>query len=315
VRRSSEVPPDSLPTSEVATTAEAHAVMGVAEPAVAAIEAVYYTDPLCPWSWALEPEWRRVRFAYGDRLRWRYVMGGMIADWRSYHDALNAVHNPGQMGLQCYQARQLTGVPLDERIWHDDPPESSYPACLAVKAAERQGARAGEAYLRRVREAVMLGRRNVAHGQVLMALARELADDPRDVVPFDLARFREDLLAPDITRDLENDLRQVAYQKISRFPTLVLCVEGKPRIALAGYRPYAVLRRALEQLAPEVTPHRDERDLVGYLSYWMRATGQEVAEALGVDRPAAQRWLDDAVAAGMLAREESLPDGYRIAGA
>jgi predicted DsbA family dithiol-disulfide isomerase len=216
------------------------------------------------------------------------------------------------MGLQCYQVRQLTGMPLDEQVWRDDPPSSSYPACLAVKAAERQSPGAGEAYLRRVREAVMLRRRNVARGEVLMELAQDVAGDPSLGFVFDAERFVDDLLGSEVKEAFHDDLRQVAYRNISRFPTLVLRVEGKLGIALAGYRPYEVIRRALVELIPDVGPRHREWELIDYLSHWKRATGHEVAEALGIDRQAALRLLDDAVATGAITREESLPDGYRI---
>jgi predicted DsbA family dithiol-disulfide isomerase len=301
----------SHPVSGTTGTAPRRGDDGDAPPGARLLEVTYYTDPLCPWSWALEPQCRRLRLGYGGRLGWRHVMGGMIVDWRTYHDPLNAVHNPAQMGLQCYQVRQLTGMPLDGQIWHDDPPASSYPACLAVKAAERQGPGAGEAYLRRAREAVMLGRRNVARAEVLMELAEELANDPPPRVAFDVERFRDDLLGPDVTNAFHEDLRQVRFRAIGRFPTLVLSAEGQPEIALAGYRPYEVIVKALARLAPDAPPPHPCGDVVAYVTYWGRATGHEVAEALAVDRPAALRALDDAVAAGELSRDESLPEGYR----
>ena len=194
----------------------------------ALVEVTYYTDPLCPWSWVLEPQCNRLRFTFGDQLAWRHVLGGMIPDWKSYHDPLNEVHNPAQMAQQCYCAQQQTGMPLDERVWRADPPASSYPACLAVKAAERQGREAGEAYLRRVREAVMLGRRNVARGEVLMDLAEELAGDRSYRFRFDQERFREDLLGPEALEALQRDLSQVKSENIVRFPTLILRAPGAP---------------------------------------------------------------------------------------
>src|SRR4051812_21150284 len=86
------------------------------------LEVTCYTDPLCPWSWAMEPQWRRFRSEYGVQLDWRNVMGGMIADWPSYNDALNSIHNPAQMAAHWYHIRQLTGAPFDETLWSDDPP-------------------------------------------------------------------------------------------------------------------------------------------------------------------------------------------------
>ena len=59
-----------------------------------AVDVIYYTDPLCSWSWAFEPVWRRLRYELGDQLAWRYRMGGMIPDWRHYADPLNDVASP-----------------------------------------------------------------------------------------------------------------------------------------------------------------------------------------------------------------------------
>jgi predicted DsbA family dithiol-disulfide isomerase len=279
-------------------------------PAPRRLEVVYYTDPLCAWSWAIEPQWRRLRFEYDEGIAWRYVMGGMVADWGSYQDTLNSVYNPAQMALQWYQVRQLTGTRLDERIWREDPPSSSYPACLAVKAAERQGPAAGEDCLRRLREAVMIGRRNVARGEALVEAAEGLAADPPRGVAFDVDRFREDILGAEVRNAFHEDLREVRYRDIGRFPTLVLRAEGDRAIALAGYRTYEIIREALTRLAPDLRPRRREPDAVAYVSYWGRAAGREVAQAFGIEHEAAARTLDEAVAAGVLARGES-SDDYR----
>ena len=67
-------------------------------PGAPPIEIVYYTDPLCCWSWAFEPHWRRLREEFGGALDWRYRMAAMIADWNSYNDPLNSVNRPVQMG-------------------------------------------------------------------------------------------------------------------------------------------------------------------------------------------------------------------------
>ena len=51
----------------------------------------YYTDPACPWSWAIEPAVRRLEVEFGDGVRFTYLMGGLarefgaperqVADW------------------------------------------------------------------------------------------------------------------------------------------------------------------------------------------------------------------------------------------
>ena len=83
------------------------------------------------------------------------------------------------------------GPSIADRIWVEDPPASSYPACIAVRAAELQSLEAGDLYLRRVREALMAQGRNVARRQVLLAVAAELVRDRPEALS--LTRFEHDL--------------------------------------------------------------------------------------------------------------------------
>jgi len=214
------------------------------------VEALYFTDPLCSWSWALEPERRRLETEFGEAIHWRTVMGGMISDWLSYSDPLNAVSRAAQMGPQWLHVKSITGVELDERIWAEDPPGSSYPACLAVKAAELQGKAAGACFLDRARHAVMLERRNIARTEVLLELADELAS--AGTVPFAAELFRSDLDSEVAREAFRDDLKETRYQEVGRFPTLILHAKGGRGILLAGYRPYDVLRSALLHVAPQL---------------------------------------------------------------
>lgn len=221
---------------------------------VPVVEIRYYTDPLCAWCWAFEPVWDRLLCEFGDQLGARLVLGGMIADWRTYGDPLNAVQRPSQMGPQWYQVRQQTGIPIDERIWQEDPPASSFPACLAVKAAEQQGQDVGALYLRRLREAVMLGRRNIARAEVLVDVAEELAGSLSGGIGLDVSQFCRDLESPAVAEAFRADLQEVRLGAIGRFPTLVLHRVGGPAVIVVGYRPYDVLLKALERVAPDLRP-------------------------------------------------------------
>jgi len=221
-------------------------------PAAAPIAIVNYTDPLCCWSWAFEPHWRRLRDAFRGALACRYRMAGMIADWDSYNDPLNTVSRPVQMGPIWRQAQHLSGVPVDDRIWVLDPPASSYPACLAVKAAELQSADAADLYLGRLREAVMAQRRNIARREVLLEVADEAAAAAPDRL--DAARLRHDLDAAPPRDALREDIKEARYRGIGRFPTLTLRRAGGAGVMIVGYRPYEVLLAAIARIAPDLTP-------------------------------------------------------------
>lgn len=238
-----------------------------------------YTDPLCVWSWASEGPWRRLRYEFAGQIAWRSVMAGLIPSWEQFDDPLNAVSHPAQMGPLWLQARHMTGAPVAERIWALDPPASSYPACIAVKAAETQGAAAGEAYLRRAREAAMLEGRNIGRREVLLALADELGD--RGLL--DPARFGEALGGPAALEAFREDLRDVRYRDLGRFPTLIMRREDGPALLLVGYRPYPALRAALAHLAPELRPGRAAADARAYAAHWGGVTDYEIAVALAND--------------------------------
>lgn len=272
------------------------------------VEVTYYTDPLCSWSWAFEPQWRRLRYEFGPQLTWRYRLAGMIPDWNTFSDPLNSVSRPLHLGPQWFQVQQISGMPIDDRIWIDDPPASSYPACIAVKAAEFQGPAAGERYLRRVREAVMLERRNVARWNVLLALADELAVDTGAVGVIDRARFGHDLASEAAREAFRNDLKDARYRDIGRFPTLMLRRMDGPGIILTGYRPYQALLDAVIQIAPRLERLRIAQDSIAYAAAWDSVLSREVAEALDLEADAATAALDAAASDGLLVRERVRPD-------
>lgn len=213
---------------------------------------VYFTDPLCVWSWAFEPVWRRLLHTHAGRIRWRYAMGGMIPSWRDFRDPLNDVERPFHMGALCRQASQIGGVPIADRIWAEDPPASSYPSCVAVKAAELQSLEAGDLYLRRVREALMAEGRNVARRQVLLDVAAEVAAEHPEALS--VARFEHDLESPAALEAFRADLNAARSTGIGRFPTLTLRAPGGEARMIVGFRPYDALLVAVEHVAPSLAP-------------------------------------------------------------
>ncbi|WP_460964302.1 DsbA family oxidoreductase [Spirosoma litoris] len=238
----------------------------------------YYTDPLCCWSWAFEPQWRRLRFEFADQIRWRYRMGGLIPNWQHFHDPFYAVDKPLQMGPVWMEARIRTGQPIQDRIWLDNPPASSYPACMAVKCAQLQSAQAAEYYLRRLREAVMLEGRNIAQHTVLVDLAWELTQLHPSI--FNAQLFEEHIATGAGQDSFRDDIQQVRFQRINRFPTLIIQGATGQKVMLVGYRPYDVLLEAIRQVAPDCHPIQKSTDRETYMNYWRQLTNRELDEAL-----------------------------------
>ena len=238
----------------------------------------YYTDPLCCWSWAFEPQWRRLRYEFGDRLQWHYHMGGLLPSWSSFSDPLYSVSRPLQMGAVWMEASQTTGQPIHNRIWGDDPPASSYPACIAVKCAGLQSAEAEEAYLRSLREAVMLHGKNIAKEDVLFEEAKMLADHHPGLI--DAEQVQQDYHNGKGQQAFREDLQKTRFGNISRFPSLIFKREGHRAIIIVGYRPYDVLLDGLRQMVPDLKSEKQAVSAEEYTRHWNSVTEREVQEAL-----------------------------------
>ncbi|WP_317246729.1 DsbA family protein [Pontibacter sp. E15-1] len=240
---------------------------------------VFYTDPLCCWSWAFEPQWRKLRYTYSGKVKWRYIMGGLLPNWETFNDPMNAISRPLQMGPLWLEAKYRSGMPINDRIWYENPPASSYPACIAVKAAGLQSAVAAEEYLRQVREAVMLHGKDISKWEVLRQVGHELSE--RSPGLLDSEQLHADMASPAARKAFEQDLQQVRLHGITRFPALTMRREGQDAgIMMVGYRPYAALEQALKQIAPDLEPIQHSTDELEHRRYWGSTTQREIEEAM-----------------------------------
>lgn len=242
------------------------------------LEITYFTDPLCCWSWGFEPQLRRLRYGFAGRIAWRTCLVGMIADWDSFSDPLNDIHRPVQMGPLWVQAATVTGMPSKPDVWVGDPPSSSWPSCLAVRAAGLQSPQAADLYLRLVRRAAMAEGRNVAREDVLLHLARELGARCPEL--FDADRLARELASPAARAALEDDVRETRFRRVGRFPCLRLRRPGADPAWLLGWRPVKPLLDALYEFAPAIGRERRPSSPAAYEAYWGEVTARETAVAI-----------------------------------
>lgn len=113
---------------------------------------------------------------FGDSLSWSWVMVGLSreipADTRG-------------LALHWLGVADRSGMPIDPLLWKESPIRSTYPACMAVKAAAEQGEDAATRYLRVLREGLMCRRRKLDTTEALVEAAR--------FAGLDVERLRVDL--------------------------------------------------------------------------------------------------------------------------
>lgn len=157
---------------------------------------------------------------FGADLAITYVMGGLA---REFGD-------PRGMIVPWLDVSERSGMPVDPRLWDEAPLTSSYPACMAVKAAAEQGPEATDRYLRALREGLMCFRRKLDNADALIAAAREAG--------LDASRFRSSLESHAIVEAFGADLEETRRHDL---PLPFLRFDSVTVVASA---PYEELRAA-----------------------------------------------------------------------
>jgi putative protein-disulfide isomerase len=152
----------------------------------------YYTDPACSASWAAEPALRRLQLEFGDEVRITYVMGGLSRQYEG---------DQSRLVIEWLDAAERSGMPVDPRAWNTPGAiGSTFPACMAFKAAAEQGPEAAERYLRALREGIMCRRRKLDGLEALVEEARSAG--------LDVERFRVDAGSHAIVEAFGADLEE-----------------------------------------------------------------------------------------------------------
>jgi putative protein-disulfide isomerase len=293
-RKQQEMTPESATASTVTTTCDVtgcrtsldvgHGAGAVGWSAAKA-ELLYVTDPLCSGCWALEPAWRRLLYRYGEQLSVSHVYGGLLPGWDGFSDRNNAIAAAADVAPHWDAVSRASGQPIDSRVWLSDPPASSYPASIAAAAVRLVAPEQEGRYLRRLRELVFLERRNIARPEVLRAALAAIEIDRHGWQAMLDGGAAERVFAAD--RALARRLG------VRLFPTVLIeGAAGRPGVVTEGsLSPQALERAVLEAVATPLAPSPESESAAAVLDAYETATSAELAAALGLAVPAAERVL------------------------
>lgn len=227
------------------------------------IEVTEYTDPACSWAWGSEPKFRLLRWRYGDRLSWRRVMGGLVPNRAGREPGFDPVASAPATASYWSKVSDETGMPYPVELRHA--PVSSEEACLAVKAAERQGEAQASKLLRRLREACFVFCDPADSVERILLLATGIDGLVVEGVRQDLddtevqRRYQEDweeTRSPNqYVLTLKEDQPGAGMAKYQDgrwrfvFPTLVFNGPGG-EATVPGWKPYARYLEAMEKAEP-----------------------------------------------------------------
>jgi Thioredoxin len=240
---------------------------------------------------------------FGADLSFTYVMGGLARDYEAGYADAEAGISPDRvyetMLLHWLERAERSRMPIDPRLWSEGPIRSTYPACMAVKAAAEQGPEATERYLRALREGLLCFRRKLDAPEALVEEARSAR--------LDVPRFRIDSQSNAIVEAFGADLDEIRTPpEEARALGGVKEAQGGERLVLPSIRfdgengaarwvfgeaPYEALRDAA--LAAGARPHESgwPEPLAALRRFGRMATAElEAVCDLPGERVAAELW-------------------------
>jgi putative protein-disulfide isomerase len=259
----------------------------------AVVEIIEYTDPYCTWCWGSEPVLRKLEYVYGELLVVGYRMGGLVRDISEFYDPLNDIGGERwyiQVAAHWEDASKRHGMPVDSSVFYEikDSFTSTYPANIAVKAAELQDRELAKKYLRRLREGAAAERLHIHLLEVQAQLAHE--------VGLDAERLMADISSGRAGAEFLKDLKECRSMGITGFPTFLVTNLRNGRSALIhGYRRYSYFEGLLEELAGDMLRERkvtrDDETILDFIARYDRVATQEVATLLDIDKSKALELL------------------------
>ncbi len=242
------------------------------------IEVIEFTDPVCTWCWGSEPILRKLETRYGDQLKVKFVMGGLVKDIREFYDSFNDIggdpeRSNKQIVRHWLEASKMHGMPVKSEgfslVSNDYP--SSYPQNIAYKAAQMESEEKANRFLRRMREATAAEAKQTNRKEVLIGLASE--------VGLDVVKFIERLSNGSAEAAFEDDLNTARRYGAKGFPTfLVRYIEKE--VLLRGYQSFDAFKSVIKTMAgdtiKEVIPDKSEKNVLGFIRKYGRVTPVEI---------------------------------------
>ena len=206
------------------------------------IEMYYATDPLCSFCWAFEPTLRKFRYQYASYFNNdTTVMGGMIEKWEKFGgDSSNGIQSAADVAKHWREIGDFSRMVIDGRVWLDEPIDSSFPSSQAFQIVRRDYPEQAQAFLRKLRETVMVWNQDISKREVLAGILEEMGLDHEKILN-DADSFEGRSL-------LNSDLGLARALTATGFPTLVLVNEQNQGVKVVGAQPYEALESALKQI-------------------------------------------------------------------
>ncbi|PYZ97732.1 dithiol-disulfide isomerase [Alteribacter lacisalsi] len=236
------------------------------------LELYMFIDPLCPECWALEPIMKKLQMEYSNYFKLRTLLGDQTRRMHACPDRKKAGRAQRQMAQACDETATRTGMPCDGDVWIEQPISMPYAASVAVKAAELQGGATGTKFLRILREALFVHKKNIADEDVLLECARKIKG-------LDMCEFQHDLHSDNAEKALGADACTTKEMDVKTLPTLVFFNDDvdEPGLSVPGLYDYEVYVGILKEMLGFEPKKCPPVSIEKFLKFYTLCASKEIA--------------------------------------
>ncbi len=263
------------------------------------VDITEFTDPACPFAFSAEPHRWRLRWLFGDQLRWRERMV-VLAEGREHYAEEGLT--PEFMAESSGKLAERYGMPMTEEV--KPAVAATLPACRAVVAARLHAPEQERPLLRRLRHLHFSGPLLDDPATIARA-ATDVGLDPAELVSWMAEEATEQAVREDM--GLARDPTPAALALKDKLattddggwrytcPSLEFRTAGGAAYSVPGMQSSLAYETALANAEPALERRAEPEDVAEVLAWaGVPLATQEVAEVCGTSREKARGQLEAA---------------------
>lgn len=155
---------------------------------------ITFTDPMMGLSYEQEPVYEKLKEHFGEQIVFKYIMSGLVRDVEDFMlpeelalPVAEGIRVYNQRLAQIYKSEEsIGGLPINMDGFHlfDENHRSSYPLCIAYKAAQFCDPEKADEFLLRLRRATIVETRQTTRTDELVAVAVASGLDEKEFLGF-----------------------------------------------------------------------------------------------------------------------------------
>ena len=238
------------------------------------IEIYVFVDPLCPKCWEIEPILKKLQMEYGHVISIKHILSGKLTPIADSQKA-----KPFKI---CEKTASRTGMTCDGTISIDQSLALRYNISIAIKAAELQGKKYGNRFLRKLQEFHFLKNKNISEPATLLECAKS--------ANIDCQEFLNDINSNVAAKAFQCDLKITTEMGITETPSLVFFNQNieDEGIKISGLYTYDVYLSILSEMMPSLPQAAELPDIEYFVRFYNVVATKEIAFAYNMSEDAVE---------------------------